>query len=178
MYKLFNVCSHPRYGYANNNILYVHLDLLRSTWSFTVVICYGIGHIGSCPIAQQQFALLLLILEEFKPTECRLYDPVLVKEERKAIEDSSCVLLTVNEVSLPSFLQSIYTGANACSQFNGLLVCQCGRCVNIQLHNQLSSTCPTVARLCTTMCYGPTGTRNCYQKLLSLGTDLVATMKG
>ena len=67
------------------------------------MICYGIGHIGSCPIAQQQFALLLLILEEFKPIKCQIYDPVLVKEERKAIEDSGCVLLTVNEVSLPSF---------------------------------------------------------------------------
>ena len=34
------------------------------------VLCYGIGRLGSCKIAQTQFALLLLLMDHFKVTNC------------------------------------------------------------------------------------------------------------
>ena len=68
--------------------------------SFSVVVCYGIGHVGSCPIAQQQLALLLLILEELRPSQRWVFDPVLTEQEKRAIEKSGCALFTTNDVCL------------------------------------------------------------------------------
>lgn len=76
--------------------------------SFSVVVCYGIGHVGSCPIAQQQFALLLHIMEELRPSQTWLYDPVLTDEERKAIELSGCALFSKNEVDDAQTSQKSY----------------------------------------------------------------------
>lgn len=74
--------------------------LMKVNLSFTVVVCYGIGRVGSCPIAQQQLALLLLILEELKPSQSWLYDPVLVEEEREAVQQCGCTLFTTNDVCI------------------------------------------------------------------------------
>ena len=79
--------------------MYIHTDLLvKVKMSFSVVVCYGIGHVGSCSIAQQQLALLLLILEELKPSQSWVYDPVLIEQERTAIEKCGCALFTTNDV--------------------------------------------------------------------------------
>ncbi len=64
---------------------------------FKEIISYGIGHIGSCPIARQQLALLLELCP--KGTTCHLYDPVLSSREREAVERTGCTLLPHNEVS-------------------------------------------------------------------------------
>ena len=37
------------------------------------LLCYGIGRLGSCRIAQTQFALLLLLMEHFKVSKYRQY---------------------------------------------------------------------------------------------------------
>ena len=69
--------------------------------SFSVVVCYGIGRIGSCSIAQQQFALLMLLLDDLKPSQaqsCWVYDPVLGEQEKMAIQRSDCTLFTTNDV--------------------------------------------------------------------------------
>ena len=58
---------------------------------------------GSCSIAQQQLALLLLLLDELKPPQsCWVYDPVLTEQERAAIGKSGCALFTTNDVRLIS----------------------------------------------------------------------------
>ena len=58
------------------------------------------------------------------------------------------------------------------------LQCHSYRCASILPSNQPSFTCLTVAKPCTTICSGQTGTpRHCHT-LLSLGTVSVATMKG
>ena len=78
---------------------HIYIDLLRKVQlSFSLVVCYGIGHVGSCPIAQQQFAFLLLIIEQLQPSQSLLYDPVLVREEREAVEQSGCTLFATNDV--------------------------------------------------------------------------------
>ena len=93
-----------------NDFCIVHTctDLLvKIKLSFSVVVCYGIGHVGSCSIAQQQFALLLLLLDELKkssspaPPRCWVYDPILDEQERAAIERSGCALFTTNDVRTP-----------------------------------------------------------------------------
>ena len=81
----------------NNDLVCVDL-LVKVHLSFSIVVCYGIGHVGSCPIAQQQFALLLLILEQLQQSQCFLYDPVLVEEERTAVKYSGCTLFMTNDV--------------------------------------------------------------------------------
>lgn len=88
-----NALSHS----SHSHLIYIDL-LSKVQLSFSVVVCYGIGHVGSCPIAQQQFAFLLLIMEQLQPSQSLLYDPVLVREERKAVELSGCTLFPKNDV--------------------------------------------------------------------------------
>lgn len=87
--------------YTSDVIHHITDLLAKVNLSFSLVVCYGIGHVGSCSIAQQQLALLSLLLDELKPSQsCWLYDPVLTEQERAAIEKSGCSLFTTNDVCL------------------------------------------------------------------------------
>lgn len=62
------------------------------------ILCYGVGRLGSSRTAQTQYAMMLLIKEHFQVTEGLLYDPILHKEEKSAVELSSISLIPYNEV--------------------------------------------------------------------------------
>ena len=67
--------------------------------SYITIVCYGIGHIGTCHIAQHQFALLLELKDLYKPRTTWLYDPVLHEEEKAVTSQCGCRTITVNQVS-------------------------------------------------------------------------------
>lgn len=75
-------------------------DLIESLGplSCSTIVSYGIGHIGTCHIAQQQFALLLELTALCKPETTWIYDPILHQEEKAAIMESGCKIISRNEV--------------------------------------------------------------------------------
>ena len=114
---------------VNNHSLAVSLsrtEQLKAHPPPIEVVCYGIGHFGSCPIARMQFALLLVIREQCKvrvrspkhnevqgtnsclcttlpppPTQpdCTwVYDPILCEEEVSSLKGYNCTPIPTNEV--------------------------------------------------------------------------------
>ena len=66
---------------------------------FSEVLCYGIGHVGMCQSALHQVALLLAMVEEWKPPHTWIFDPVLQPEETRALEAIGLEVIPKNEVS-------------------------------------------------------------------------------
>jgi hypothetical protein len=64
----------------------------------SVIVCYGIGHIGECHIARHQYCLLLEIVRLCKPRATYVYDPVLLEDEKTAIKECGCQIILENEV--------------------------------------------------------------------------------
>lgn len=67
---------------------------------FNELICYGIGHVGMCQVALHQAALLLAMVDEWKPAHTWVFDPVLHAEETNALQASGLEIIPENEVSL------------------------------------------------------------------------------
>ena len=66
--------------------------------SFEDFVCYGIGRLSESPIARYQFALYLLLWQQFKPSgQCLIYDPVFTSFDEQIINHFGLVLLTKNE---------------------------------------------------------------------------------
>ena len=81
------------------------------------IVCYGIGCFGTCFIARQQLAFLLLIASAMKVRNCQqsnqgelkarslqaksvmVYDPRLSVQERASLEELGCVNIQHNEVT-------------------------------------------------------------------------------
>lgn len=77
------------------------LGLLESKFPLlevSTVVCYGIGKIGSCHIAQHQFGLLMELLSPYQPIQIFVYDPVLQEEEKATIRECGCQIIARNEV--------------------------------------------------------------------------------
>ncbi|NXX38046.1 SRR1L protein, partial [Tricholaema leucomelas] len=62
-------------------------------------VCYGLGRFGGCPIARDQLAFLLLLLEELgvPPARCSLFDPVFSEREAAVLGELGLRLLPENE---------------------------------------------------------------------------------
>ncbi|KAL5477105.1 hypothetical protein EMCRGX_G023850 [Ephydatia muelleri] len=65
--------------------------------SFSEVLCYGIGHVGMCQTAQHQVALLVAMIEEWKPPHTWVFDPVLQPDETRALEAFGLEMIPKNE---------------------------------------------------------------------------------
>ncbi|NXC36936.1 SRR1L protein, partial [Campylorhamphus procurvoides] len=63
-------------------------------------VCFGLGRFSACPIARDQLAFLLLLLEELRvpPARCALFDPAFsAREAAAALEALGLRLLPENE---------------------------------------------------------------------------------
>lgn len=64
--------------------------------AYEEIVVYGIGRIGSCPIARYQFAFLLLLKKILKVT-CELFDPILTGKEQEMIQGYDIQVVEENE---------------------------------------------------------------------------------
>ena len=76
-----------------------YADLLASLsqCNFTSIVSYGIGSPSSCPIARHQFALLLLLNNQYNVRECSLYDPAFSCLDKELILHYDLTLIFCNE---------------------------------------------------------------------------------
>ena len=82
-------------------LFYIKKGLLESEFPLSgvnTVVCYGIGHIGSCHIALHQFGLLMELMTPYQLQNVIVYDPVLQEEEKAAITELGCKIAPRNEV--------------------------------------------------------------------------------
>ena len=77
--------------------LFLHAGMLEPV-HFSTIVCYGIGHIGTCHIALTQFALLTELAALYQPHSTWLYDPVLHSQELAVIRECGCEIIARNEV--------------------------------------------------------------------------------
>ncbi|NXH11440.1 SRR1L protein, partial [Bucco capensis] len=70
-----------------------------STEPLARCVCYGLGRFSGCPMAREQLAFLLLLLEELgvPPGRCSLFDPVFSEREAAALRELGLRLLPENE---------------------------------------------------------------------------------
>lgn len=72
-------------------------NLCSSLCSVREVVCYGIGQIASCRLAQLQFAVLVLIVRQLDIKICYVQDPILTPAEHAVIESYGLAVLPTNE---------------------------------------------------------------------------------
>ncbi|XP_001636656.2 SRR1-like protein isoform X1 [Nematostella vectensis] len=63
------------------------------------IVCYGVGCISKCPIARYQFALLLLLKDDFQVSSdhCWVYEPLFSKDDANIVQNFDCSMIRVNE---------------------------------------------------------------------------------
>ncbi|XP_064482557.1 SRR1-like protein [Ornithodoros turicata] len=61
------------------------------------IVCYGLGHISTCPTARFQLALLMCLRALIHPEVSEVYDPVFTEVEHRLLESFGFKVIALNE---------------------------------------------------------------------------------
>jgi len=94
------------------------------------LICFGVGCVGNSHVAQHQAGLFLLIrewlqAEGFKIEQMQIYDPILCRQEKEALESLGCQILETNHDGAfpldPSLFNLLYMPHCEAELYNNIL---------------------------------------------------------